>query len=69
MGAINPPDQLIEMWLEDGERVKENYVGLISQEGLDSAKSLGERKESRNWRFFDCLFEQILLLTCLCKFN
>ena len=61
MSAIKPPDQLIEMWLEDGERVKENYVGLISQEGLDSAKSLGERKESRNWKFFDCLFEQILL--------
>ncbi|KST63620.1 class I SAM-dependent methyltransferase [Mastigocoleus testarum] len=61
MNAMKPPEQLIEMWLEDGERVKENYVGLISQEGLDSAKSLGERKKSRNWRFFDCLFEQVSL--------
>lgn len=61
MSVIKPPDQLIEMWLEDGEQIKENYVRLISQEGLDSAKSLGERKESRDWRFFECLFEQILL--------
>ena len=59
MSAIKLPDQMIHTWLEDGERVRENYVELIFQEGLASAKSLGERKEHRDWRFFDRLFETI----------
>ncbi|MEM7555363.1 MAG: class I SAM-dependent methyltransferase [Cyanobacteria bacterium P01_A01_bin.84] len=59
MSPIKLPYQLIHTWLEDGESVRENYVELVSKEGLASAKSLGERKEHRDWRFFDCLFDTI----------
>lgn len=59
MDEMKLPEQLIHAWLEDGQRVRENYGKLISREGLISAKSLGERKEDRDWRFFDRLFDTI----------
>lgn len=62
MGVIKlPSDQFIHRWLEDGQHVRKNYGELISKEGLTSAKSLGERKEQRDWRFFDRLFDTISL--------
>ena len=59
MGAMKLPEQVIHAWLEDGQRVRENYGELILKEGLISAKSLGERKEDRDLRFFDRLFDTI----------
>ena len=59
MSAIELPEQVIHKWLEDGQRVRENYVELLLKEGLTSAKSLGEREEQRDWRFFDRLFDTI----------
>jgi cyclopropane fatty-acyl-phospholipid synthase-like methyltransferase len=65
MHTVEFPNELILTWLEDGNCIAENYSQLIVKEGLASAKSLGERQEQRDFRFFDKLFEGVTILpTC-----
>ncbi len=59
MRAAEFPNELILKWLEDGNRITENYSELVVKEGLASAKSIGERKEQRDFQVFDKLFEKV----------
>ncbi|GAX44294.1 trans-aconitate 2-methyltransferase [Tolypothrix sp. NIES-4075] len=52
-------DELIQTWLGDGHSIKQYYSKLIINQGITSAKSIGERNEQRNFSFFDKLFEKI----------
>ncbi|MEA5504257.1 class I SAM-dependent methyltransferase [Halotia wernerae UHCC 0503] len=54
-------DELIHIWLEDGQKISEYYSELVIKEGISSSKSIGEREEERNFRFFDKLLEGIVI--------
>ena len=56
-------DELIDIWLEDGQKISEYYSALVLKEGILSAKSIGEREEERNFRVFDKLFEGLVIET------
>lgn len=57
----NLSDELINIWLEDGQRISDRYSELVLKEGLISAKSIGERDDQRNWQVFDQLFESVVI--------
>ncbi|GAB1538046.1 hypothetical protein NUACC21_07020 [Scytonema sp. NUACC21] len=52
-------DNFISLWLEDSQHIRERYSELVAKEGLTSARSIGERTEERDFRFFERLFEQV----------
>ncbi|MEH2067297.1 MAG: class I SAM-dependent methyltransferase [Nostoc sp.] len=54
-------DELINIWLEDGQHISKHYSQLVFKEGLTSSKSIGERNEQRNFKVFDKLFEDIVI--------
>ncbi|MFN6571610.1 class I SAM-dependent methyltransferase [Dendronalium sp. ChiSLP03b] len=54
-------NELIHIWLEDGQKISKHYSELVLKEGTLSAKSIGEREDKRNFRFFDKLFEGIVI--------
>ncbi|MDZ8183713.1 MAG: class I SAM-dependent methyltransferase [Nostoc sp. ChiSLP02] len=54
-------DELIQIWLQDGQRISERYSELVLKEGISSAKSLGEREAERNFQFFEKLFEGVVI--------
>jgi cyclopropane fatty-acyl-phospholipid synthase-like methyltransferase len=54
-------DELIHIWLEDGQKISEYYSELVQKEGILSPKSIGEREEKRNFRVFDKLFEGVVI--------
>lgn len=57
----NFSNELIHIWLEDGQRISEHYSELALKEGLTSAKSIGERDDQRDFRFFDQLFQRVII--------
>ncbi|WP_019507271.1 trans-aconitate 2-methyltransferase [Pleurocapsa sp. PCC 7319] len=52
---------LIEAWLQDGLVIASRYQEKISQGGINSAKSLGERTGEKDWRFHSRMFEDVSL--------
>ncbi|KOP23140.1 hypothetical protein AMR41_27955 [Hapalosiphon sp. MRB220] len=54
-------DELIHIWLKDGQKISERYSKLVIKEGISSAKSIGEREEQRNFLFFEKLLEGIVI--------
>src|SRR5262245_23816827 len=48
-------DELIQIWLEDGDAIRDTYQKSIREEGIDSSKSIGERADARDHSFFEGL--------------
>lgn len=53
--------EFLHDWENDGEIICSRYSGKILKEGLDSAKSLGERAVQKDFLFYERLFENIEL--------
>lgn len=51
----------IETWLQDGLIIASRYKQKIAEEGMNSAKSLGERTSEKDWGFYSLLFDNISL--------
>ncbi|BBD62738.1 membrane-associated protein (plasmid) [Nostoc sp. HK-01] len=52
---------LIDIWLEDGQKISEHYNELILKEGILSAKSLNERAETRDFSVFANLLSDVVI--------
>ncbi|MGL5941395.1 MAG: class I SAM-dependent methyltransferase [Waterburya sp.] len=52
---------LIKIWSQDGLLIRSRYQQKIASDGLNSAKSLGERTEAKNFLFPSLLFETVSL--------
>ncbi len=50
---------LIEAWSQDGLIIASRYQKKISEEGINSAKSLGQRTCQKDLRFHSLLFERV----------
>ncbi|MGK7949355.1 MAG: class I SAM-dependent methyltransferase [Xenococcaceae cyanobacterium] len=51
----------IETWWRDGLIIVSRYQQKIAEEGINSAKSLGERTSEKDWEFYSLLFEKVSL--------
>lgn len=51
----------IEKWSQDGLIIASRYKQKIAEEGINSAKSLGERTSEKDWGFYSLLFEKVSL--------
>jgi cyclopropane fatty-acyl-phospholipid synthase-like methyltransferase len=52
---------LIKTWTQNGLVIRSHYQQKISSDGINSAKSLGERTETKNFLFPSLLFEAVCL--------
>src|SRR5689334_18938168 len=50
-------DELIQIWLEDADAIRDVYRKNIQEGGIDSSKSIGERADARDLSFFEGLTE------------
>lgn len=50
---------MIEAWLNSGLIIASRYQDKISQQSIASAKSLGERSSTKDFRFYSMLFDGI----------
>ncbi|MDF5729407.1 MAG: class I SAM-dependent methyltransferase [Rhizonema sp. PD38] len=50
---------LIETWLQDGLIICSRYQKKITEDGINSAKSLGERNSKKDFQFYSKLFDGI----------
>ncbi|RCJ40096.1 hypothetical protein A6770_38240 [Nostoc minutum NIES-26] len=53
--------ELIDIWLEDGQNISEHYNKLILKEGILSAKSLNERAETKDFGVFANLLSDVVI--------
>lgn len=51
----------IETWWRDGLIIASRYQQKIAEEGINSAKSLGEQTSEKDWEFYSLLFEKVSL--------
>lgn len=49
----------IETCSKDGLIIASRYKQKIAEEGINSAKSLGERTSEKDWEFYSLLFENV----------
>ena len=49
----------IEAWLQDGLIIRSRYQEKIAEDGINSAKSLGQRTHEKDFQFHSLLFEDV----------
>jgi hypothetical protein len=52
----------IEAWLQDGLIIRSRYQEKIAEDGINSAKSLGERTRKKDFQFHSFLFEDVSIV-------